>query len=193
MPHKRYRMTLTFEALEPDYKQHLARVELLKVSAAKAVVNQIFLPHKDRFLAVQQRTGVPALWLMPTWYREEPRFDCYFGNGDPLDRITTDVPRGRGPFATWEEGCVDSLALDHISQPATWTWEYACYEWERWNGFGPRNHGRPTGYLWAGTSEYRGGKYVEDGVWSPRTWDTQLGTVIIARELATANQEIGKG
>jgi lysozyme family protein len=167
-------------------------MRLLKPHTAQAVASRL-LEHKDRFLAVQAQTKVPALWLMPTFEREGPSFSCYFGNGDPLDRPTTDVPRGRGPFASWELGVCDALHLDHVDEEAVWTWEYACYEWERWNGFGPRGHGRPTGYLWSGTSEYRGGKYVSDGIWSPRTWDEQLGAVIIAKTIAAADGEIAKG
>src|SRR5437899_8823117 len=110
-------MDLTFEALEPEYKTHLVSVKMLKPIAAKAAAQKL-LVHRDRFLAVQKDCGVPALWLMPTFEREGPSFKNYFGNGDPLDKPTTDVPRGRGPFATWEEGCIDALHLDRISEAA---------------------------------------------------------------------------
>lgn len=185
-------MTHTFDELKDEYVTDLANMKLLKVTAAVAVAKKL-LANKPRFMAVQQGCGVPALWLMPVFEREGPSFSDYFGNGDPLSHPTKDVPRGRGPFATWEAGCIDALHLDHITQCTEWTWPAACYHWELWNGFGPRNHGRPTGYLWSGTSVYAGGKYVSDGVWSRGTFDQQLGTVIVAKQLASLDQELAAG
>lgn len=189
-------MNLTFAALEPEYTHRLAAMKLLSVPAATKIAVAI-LPFKQRFLDVSTATGVPALWLMATWDREAPainRFDCYFGNGDPLDRPTTDVPQDRGPFTgtdAWEKGCIDALHIDEVSSETQWSLVRMCWHWEKWNGFGPREHGRPSGYLWAGTDQYRGGKYVADGVWSPRTWDKQLGCVIIAKELVALDASLG--
>src|SRR5258708_35249376 len=45
------------------------------------------------------------------------------------------------------------------------------------NGFGPRAHGRHTGYLWSWTNIYTGGKYVADGKWDADTQDQQCGMV----------------
>jgi lysozyme family protein len=58
-----------------------------------------------------------------------------------------------------------------------WTWPRACYEGELFNGFGPRAHGRHTGYLWAWTNIYTGGKYIADGKWDPDHIDEQCGMV----------------
>lgn len=182
----------SLDELEPEYASDLAAMKELRPLEAGLAARRL-LTHRDRFLAVQKACGVPALWLMPTWEREGPSFESYFGNGDPISHPTRDVPRGRGPFSTWEDGCIDSLHLDHITACAAWTWPAACYHWELWNGFGPRLHGRPSGYLWAGTDVYRGGKYVSDGVWSPRTWDHQLGTVMVARAIAAQDAEIAQG
>ena len=155
------------------------------------------LENRERFIAVEKATGVPAIWLMPVWEREDPRFDRYFGNGDPLDRKTTDVPAGRGPFATWEEGVDDALRLDHVvayfKNASECSWEFACYHWEAWNGFGPREHGRASGYLWSGSDQYGGGKYVADRVWSRGTWDRQLGCVVLAKAIAALDPQIGSG
>ncbi len=142
---------------------------------------------------MQSLCGVPALWVMPVFERENPSFSSYLGNGDPLDHPTVHVPKHRGPFDSWEKGAADALTLDHITQVKEWTWPMACYEWELWNGFGPRHHGRPSGYVWSGTTIYQGGKYIADGVWSRGTFDKQLGCVEIARAIAGLDEEIGKG
>jgi lysozyme family protein len=135
---------------------------------------------------------------MMVFERENPSFDSYLGNGQPLNERTTLVPRGRGPFTgpdAWVKGAVDALTLDNITQVTKWTWPIACYEWEKWNGFGPRSHGCKTGYVWSGTTIYEGGKYIHDGPdgWSPGTWDHQLGCVILARAVSELDPEIGKG
>jgi lysozyme family protein len=57
----------------------------------------------------------------------------------------------------------------------------------------PAEKGRPTDYLWSGTDRYRGGKYVSEGAWSPRTWDHQLATVILANAIADLDTGIDAG
>jgi lysozyme family protein len=185
-------MTISFDALKAEYTADLAAAQPTRSSEAVAVAKQL-LVNRTRFLTMQQLSGVPALWVMPVFEREQPSFNTYLGNGDPLSHPTVHVPRGRGPFDSWEKGAVDALTLDHIVGAAEWTWEWACWQWEKWNGFGPRNHGRPSGYLWSGTTIYQGGKYVADGVWSRGTFDRQLGTVEIARAIAELDPEIAKG
>jgi lysozyme family protein len=185
---------MTFDELEADYANDLATMKITAHDADLLCVANNLMIHYDRFEKVELACRVPALWLMPVFEREGPSFDAYFGNGDPLSRPTTHVPKGRGPFSSWEDGVVDSLTLDHITACPVWTWERACYMWESWNGFGPRlHHGRPSGYLWSGTSIYQGGKYIADGVWSRGTWDKQLGTVAIAKKLAAVEPKLLAG
>lgn len=184
---------MNYATLEQSLTEMVANAKLLKTSSTAKIAAQL-LKNRDRFLKAQALTGVPALWLMPVFYREGGKgFGAYFGNGDPLDKATTHVPKGRGPFATWEEGVDDALQLDHITQVDEWTWPRACYQWELYNGFGPRSHGRPSGYVWSWTNEYSGGKYVADGVWSPGTWDAQCGCFALAKAIATLDKELGAG
>jgi lysozyme family protein len=185
---------MTFDQLEPEYTADLAAAKPTRSSEAVTAAKGL-LVHRLEFLAMQTQCSVPALWVMPVFMRENPSFASYLGNGDPLDKPTIHVPKGRGPFPDWAAGAVDALTLDHIigTPPEAWTWPWACWKWEGWNGFGPRNHGRPSGYLWAGTTIYAGGKYVSDGVWSRGTWDQQLGCVELARAIAELDPEISKG
>jgi lysozyme family protein len=183
---------MIFDQLKAEYEVDLAAAKPTRSSEAIGVAKQL-LVNRDRFLKMQELSGVPALWVMPVFERENPSFNSYLGNGDPLTHPTTHVPKGRGPFASWEEGAADALKLDKIVGGPDWTWPWACWKWESWNGFGPRAHGRPTGYLWSGTTIYQGGKYVADGVWSRGTFDQQLGTVELARAIAELDPEIGKG
>jgi lysozyme family protein len=182
-------MNLTFEALRADYQHRLETLTITAQAQANAIARRL-IGNRDRFIALQDQCGVPCLWIMPVFERECPSFEAYLGNGDPLNKPTVHVPKDRGPFPTWEAGAIDALTLDHVTEVKSWTWEMACYEWEKYNGFGPRLHGRLPGYLWSGTDQYQGGKYISDGVWSRGTWDRQLGCVAIAKAIAHLDPEL---
>jgi hypothetical protein len=71
-------------------------------------------------------------------------------------------------------------ALDKVK---AWSVERILYESEKYNGWGYLKRGNSP-YLWSWTSEYRGGKYVADGVYDPRHWDEQPGCVALLKQLA---------
>ena len=175
-----------FAVLAPEYIRLLAACQITKRFEAQVAAKRI-LGLKARYAEVAAKTHVPALWLMVINERKvQLQHATYLGNGEPLYRPTRLVPRGRGPFTgpdAWEAGAEDALHLDRIDAVSDWSWPKALYEEELWNGFGPRARGYHTGYLWAGTSVYEGGKYVADGVWNPNAWDQQLGCVPLMREL----------
>lgn len=179
-----------FQALEAEYLHDLSRFDITNPGKVIKRAREL-LPLKPRYASVSAGTGVPIVWLMAVNEREgSSSFHTYFGNGQDLHHRTTEVPAGRGPFDSWEEGCIDALKYDHIVLVKDWTWARAVYESEAWNGFGPRNKGLPSGYPWAGSNIYRGGKYVEDRVWSRGTWDTQLGTVPLMRMLVDLDHSL---
>lgn len=51
---------------------------------------------------------------------------------------------------------------------------------ERFNGMGYRNKGVASPYVWSGTDQYSGGKYVGDGEYDPNYKDQQLGVALLA-------------
>jgi lysozyme family protein len=179
-------MNLSFEALRPEITALLASMKVTKPGLDTLVDHLISI--KARYVEVEQATGVPAAWLLAVDYREgdnNPR--THFANGDPLDRMTSHVPKGLGPFTgpnAWRDGCIAGLRRDHIDRvPGPWTAPLACYEAEAWNGFGPREHGVHTGYVWAGTNIYAGGGYPSDRVWSSSWHDDRFGVAPIMLEL----------
>lgn len=174
-------MAHPFTALEGDYLACLARCKVTENVEAASVAKRL-IKDVDSYKSVEQVTGVPAAVIMALNERESSgNLNTYLGNGDSLHRPTVHVPKNRGPFKTWEAGAIDALHLDGLDRVKAmlggWSWPRTLYESELYNGFGPRNHGRHSGYLWAGTNIYTGGKYVSDGVWSATTWDQQLGVV----------------
>jgi lysozyme family protein len=144
-----------------------------------------------RYHTVEAKTGVPWYVIAVLHERESGcDFDTYLGNGNPLHRKTTDVPRGRGPFSSWEAGAIDALHYDGLDQVKTWPIERIAYECERYNGFGYRSHGVPSAYLWSFSNIYQGGKYVADGVWSSSAQDKQCGTMPMLRAMVAIDATI---
>lgn len=129
-------------------------------------------------MLVKQGYNIPWYFIAVTHYRESnANFNTYLGNGQPLNKKTTLVPKGRGPFTTWEDGAVDALvyAPPYAAKNTDWSIGGTLTMLEEYNGLGYANMDRPSPYVWAGTDQYTSGKYVSDGVFSPATVDTQLG------------------
>jgi lysozyme family protein len=174
-----------FDALAPEYLDLLGRMKITRETDAQAAAARI-IKLMPRYKAVSTKTGVPAAWLAAVNERESSScLSTYLGNGDRLTAKTRHVPAGRGPFATWEAGAEDALALDKISAVALadWRWARACYLAELWNGFGYRARGIHSPYLWSGTSIPCEGKFVSDGQFAAGVQDSQLGIVPLALAL----------
>src|SRR5512139_10779 len=131
------------------------------------------LADKPRYQEVTKRTGVPWAVIAAIHNRESGgRFDCNLANGQPLNMVTTLVPKGRGPYKTWEDSAVDALPRIPVTD---WMLGGTLVFIERYNGPGYANRSLPSPYVWAGTSIYKSGKFVKDGVFDPRYVDQQLG------------------
>lgn len=174
-----------FTELEPIIAAQINKAAILPARLARVeVVARHLLTFKEQYARVATATGVPIVVVAAIHEREsDADFATYLGNGDPLNHPSVHVPRGRGPFRDWASGAIDALTLDKLNQVNDWTWERAVYEWLLYNGFGPLSHGKQSGYDWAGTNIYDGGKYISDGVWDPTAWDSQLGCYPVAWQM----------
>jgi hypothetical protein len=96
------------------------------------------------------------------------------------------VPKGRGPFASWEDSAIDALELKKLSTIRKWSIERIAYTMEQFNGFGYRrstiDHASP--YLWSGTCHYERGKFVADGRYNAATVSSQPGGMPILKAVA---------
>lgn len=186
-----------FNALKAGYSALWASMVFTRSAEIQRDAMKL-LSFRERYEAASNATRVPVIVMAVIHNRESnARFDTYLGNGQPLSRVTTIVPKGRGPWEgkdAWLHGAVDGLHLTRLDavadEPEGWTIERALYQCELWNGFGPRNHGINTGYLWAGTNHYgppqaAPGKYVADGKWDAGYIDRQIGCAPIMRAMAT--------
>lgn len=158
---------------------------------------------KARYLDIQSRTNVP--WpLIGAWHmRESSRnFKTHLHCGDSLAHRTVHVPSGRpaAPPAsghlpyTFEESAVDALAMPPhnlrvvFKDPRNRTVERYLHETEGYNGWGYLGKGNSP-YVWCWTSEYHGGKYIRDHVYSAEAWDPQPGCVAIFKALAEIDED----
>lgn len=133
---------------------------------------------KVRYQKVEKITGVPWQFIAVVHEREaSQRWTTQLGQGDPLNKVSVHVPKGRGPFATWEDGAVDALTKCAPFAAANHDWSVGgtLAMLEKYNGLGYAAKGRPSPYLWAGTDQYVSGKYVADGKYDPNAVDKQLG------------------
>src|SRR5262245_20010193 len=176
-----------FAELKTEYEDLWASMAIRSDKAD--VVSRIarkLIAHKARYQAVEAKTGVPWFVIAALHNREsDADFDTYLGNGEPLDRRTRLVPTGRGPFPDWEAGAIDALHLDGLDQVKEWTPARACFEIEKFNGFGYRNHHGQvkSPYLWSFSNHYTRGKYVADGRFDPNAIDAQCGAIPVLRRI----------
>lgn len=153
------------------------------------VAAQKIIAFKDRYKGVERTTGVPWEWVGAAHMRESNNnFRGVLHNGEHIigtGRRTRLVPRGRGPFSSWEQAADDALAIKGLKgKPrAWWTPSQELYQHERFNGWGYAARGKPSPYVLAGTQFYTRGKYVRDGVYSASTVDPQLGTAPVMKRV----------
>lgn len=188
-------MKLDFADLSAGYKDQLDGVVVLNERKVRYVAETL-TKYKARYTSVSTKASVPIAFIAAVHEREsDANFNTYLGNGQPLHRRTTEVPRGRGPFKTWEAGAIDSLQpviAQKIALP--WSMERLCYEFERWNGWGYRlRHQVASPYLWASTNRQVVGKYISDGHWDHHAWDHQLGCAAIVLELFEVDPDFKAG
>src|SRR5208337_5589005 len=169
----------TWEVMKAKYDKILDVYKNTKFQQAEETATRIvhYLPI---YKAIYAQTNVPVAWLAAVNERESSsNFKTYLGNGDPLNRPTQHVPKGRGPFKTWNDGCLDALHQMGLTGLANWTLDFFCYQSERYNGFGYEGHNEISPYVVGGTSLQTRGKYQSDGHYNPYVMDEQLGTLAI--------------
>lgn len=187
-----------FEQLRPEYEKWVANcrprhecVELID-SVARRLTRPLALTN---FSVVKQRLGIPELITTPSFERE---CGCDFARspaqGDRWDHVSTHVPKGRGPYSSWIECALDTYRREHLEQhSAPWSMAYACYWWEKINGFGYRARNLRSPYVVGGSNLQQPGKYIADGEFDRDHMDTQLGCLPIALRMVEIHPELSMG
>lgn len=164
-------------------KTRQSRVRFVTKSAAKAI------KYKKRYVEVANEIGCPWEFIAAIHMRES---NAHFGgvlhNGERIigtGKKTRLVPRGKGPFDTWQEAAVHALKMKKLHLINNWSDGRVCYELERYNGWGYQGRGKSkrSPYLWAGSNLQKAGKYIADGKYSSKTWDKQLGAIPVLKKI----------
>ncbi|MGY4628024.1 peptidoglycan-binding protein [Bradyrhizobium sp. USDA 4486] len=190
-------MKVSFEVIKDEYERNWSNMRIrpgradAATEAARKAIN-----HKDTYTEIQNKTDVPWWFVAVLHSRESSfNFNTYLGNGQALNRMTTIVPKGRGPFASFAEGAVDALRLEGFVGARDWGIAKTMFRLEKYNGFGYRGRGVNSPYLWSGCNVYgppeqRGGKFVGDGSFDPGTVDPQLGAAVILKAMMELDASI---
>lgn len=155
--------------------------------------------NKTRYLECEKRTGVPWWFIGLCHYRESHfNFSTYLGNGQSLNRVTTIVPKGRGPFKSFTDGAEDAMMLMGFIGMNDWSIARTAYRLEGFNGYGYHPRGVNSPYLYGGSTCYgppeaKGGKFPRDHVFDPNIVDSQLGTLTVLKKLMELDNSINLG
>ena len=168
-------------------KAKITRASQITAQAKKLAAN------RSRYEVVSKATGVPWDVIAVIHMRESGAdFKGVLHNGQKIigtGKKTTIVPKGRGPFSTWEEAAIDALmkCAPYLSKNKDWSLGNTLDLLEKYNGLGYQKKGLPSPYLWAGTDQYAKGKYVADGKFDANAVDKQLGVAPVMMQLRDKN------
>ena len=154
--------------------------------------NQI-LKNKSQYQAVESSSNVPWYVVGITHGLEASfDFDSCLHNGQPWNKITTMVPRGRGPWKSWIDAAVDAVKYDKLNEIEFDCIEKCLFAFEKYNGFGYEMRGKPSPYLYAGSNQYVSGKFIEmpffPSYYSESTVSKQIGAAVILKKLIMAGE-----
>lgn len=180
----------TFETYRAGYLSLWSAMTVSKRAEAQKQVDLV-VKHADVYKGIEAVTNVPWLVIGLLHLREAGpqdvgRWLCCLHNGEKIigtGRKTRLVPKGCGPFSTFKAAAIDALKREGLTT-VNWSKDgiaRVAYSSEIFNGFGYRQHGIPSPYLWGGSSVQKRGKYVADGVYDANTMDPQIGTMTLLR------------
>jgi lysozyme family protein/peptidoglycan hydrolase-like protein with peptidoglycan-binding domain len=189
-----------FQQFKAGYENNWQNMQIRPGSAVEAKKEATrLLDNKSIYQKIEATTNV-RWWFIGLCHDRESGFDLntYLGNGQPLNRVTTIVPKGRGPFLgpnAFVDGAVDALRLEGFVGATDWSIARALFRLEGFNGYGYHSRGVNSPYLWSGSTVYgppeaKAGKFVADGVFDPNKVDPQLGVAVILKELMGLDHSI---
>jgi lysozyme family protein len=174
----------------------VARVTGAVTSIDAAARRLVSADAKMRYAHLSQATGVPWPVIAVIHEREASQsWSRSIAQGDSWDRVSTHVPKGRGPFKSWHDAGVDALVncAPYAAHNHDWSAGGALTLLEAYNGLGYANKGIPSPYIWASTDQYHSGKYVADGVFDPNAVDKQIGCAALLKRMALLDASVGFG
>lgn len=182
---------ISFEKYGPEYQQLWNTMKVIRDDAELQRLSKLLLAHKDVYQKVENETGVPWEWIAVAHVREAGETDIgvfkrCLHNGERIignGRKTTEVPAGRGPFSTWHEAAIDAIKIKGFDKIRPWPVSRMLWALEPYNGYGYRNKGLRSPYLWASTNHQERGKYIADHVFDANVMDKQIGAAALLKYL----------
>jgi lysozyme family protein len=183
------------------------RANILPARAAEVngvAVRLCYPDAKARYLVIASATGVPW-WVIAVIHEREAGqdFNCSIAQGDPLNRPSRHVPRGRGPFFNHPDdpprqdafyrGALDALEScpPYAARWKDWSAGGTLTLLELYNGTGYDDyHHEDSPYDWGATDQEQKGKYVSDGQYDPNAWDTQVGCAAMLKAMISLDPSI---
>ena len=176
-------------SLESEYEElwRTCAIRPERVATVRDLADRL-VASKARYQTAGKPSGVP--WFVVgaiDQLEASGDFTKHLHNGDPLKARTVRVPAGRPaagkPPLTWEASAADAIKLK-LRGWTDWSIPGTLYVLERYNGWGYRDRGHTSPYLWSFSSNYVKGKYVKDGVFDPNAVSAQCGAAVMLRRLA---------
>lgn len=161
-----------------------AQITPARMNEVMNVVKHV-MDGRSRYEGLSKMVGCKVPWwaIGVIHYREcDFSWHCNIAQGDPYYSVSRHVPKGMGPYKSWEDAGVAALtkAPPYVARWTNWTAGGALTILEKYNGVGyEAYHHMTSPYVYGATNMEQRGKYVRDGVFSASTWDTQIGTAAI--------------
>lgn len=154
--------------------------EINNIHAVERVIQRIHV-HKDKYVSAMDLTGVDWRIIAVIHNLEASGdFTKQILNGERYTKRTRLVPKGWGPWDSWESSCVDAFKRHKLADNQIPT---VLKFLERFNGMGYVRKGINSPYLWSYTNHYKKGKYVSDGKYSSSAVSKQVGGAAILKRL----------
>lgn len=185
----------TYEQLKDEYTQLWNTMRIIRDAQSLDNMAKKVAANKAVYMKVQQATGVPWQLVAVIHIREAGLSDVgqwkgVLHNGEKIvgtGARTRLVPAQRGPFSDWHSAAVDALKLKGFDKIKSWPVSRMLWALEPYNGYGYRNKGLRSPYLWASTNHQQRGKYVADGVFDPNAIDSQMGSAAMLKFLGVGS------
>jgi lysozyme family protein len=185
------KVSTEFAALSDEYVTFFKRAGFRSAAARDDAVRfaKIAAANKAVYKEAGDPLGIPW-WFVATLHMLEAsfNFNTHLHNGDPLNKRTVQVPKGRpvdgGPPFTWSQSARDALTFENLAGLKDWSLARALHRFEAFNGFGYRQKQIPSPYLWSMTKIYSKGKFVKDGMFSKTAVSKQCGAAALLMALA---------
>lgn len=186
---------INYEQHATEYQKLWDTMHIIRDAAELERTSDKIKLHKEVYQKVEKETGVPWQMVAVIHVREAGLSDVgvwkgVLHNGEKIvgtGRKTRLVPTGKGPFDTWHQAAVAALKDKGFDKIKPWPVSRMLWALEPFNGYGYRNKGLRSPYLWASTNHQQPGKYVADHKFDPTVMDTQVGCAALLKFL-----EVGK-